>query len=261
VVEQEQLRGEHLVAITSPFPLSNATRYLGDWANQAGNQSEVIIRFARPTTPGDFGIDVMTANKAGAKATRVFVSYLNSTSLRVGVGQDDPGMLTNYMAHTDLPGGDFNVTNVNYTDPHVCEQACFADPKCQAYTYVVRPPLYASCCQKGADGWGYNPNDAICTSGVRNPKPAPGASKTAVLTLLPSDTEVEVRVFVDNTFLEAYWQDGRVAMTATLMGTEPEAGMSVFASGQVQVTAVDVWRVNSIWISPEEVLEQMKQAQ
>lgn len=126
---------------------------------------------------------------------------------------------------------------------------------------MVRPPLYASCCQKGATNWGYNPNNDKCTSGVRNPEPAPGSGKSALLHLLPSDEDIEVRVFVDNTFLEAYWQDGRVAMTATLTGTEPEAGMSVFGEGEVQVTAVDVWHVGSIWITPEEVLQQMQRGQ
>lgn len=128
MVEQAQLRVDHLVSIAKPFTLTSTAYYLGEWADQAGNQSEVIIRFARPSGPVGFGIDVMTANRSNASGTRVFVEYLNSSTLRVGVGQEQPAMLTNYMPHTDLPGGDFNVTNVNYTDPRLCEQACFSNP-------------------------------------------------------------------------------------------------------------------------------------
>jgi len=41
----------------------------------------------------------------------------------------------------DLPGGDYNVTNVQYTNYTICQAACNADSKCAAWTYVVRPPL------------------------------------------------------------------------------------------------------------------------
>lgn len=113
---------------------------------------------------------------------------------------------------------------------------------------------HASCCQKGAGGWGYNPKPS-CTSGVRKPRPAPGG-KSDTLRMLASDTSIEVRVFVDTTFIEAYWMDGRVAMTSKLAGTPKEAGMSVFnaAGAAVTVQSVQVWRVNSIYVSPEDVL-------
>ena len=73
---------------------------------------------------------------------------------------------------------------------------------------------------------------------------------------------LQLRVFVDNTFLEAYWQGGRVAMTKTITTPTVQAGMRVFAttsstaSSTVPVTAnsVQAWHVDSIWVTPEQVL-------
>jgi hypothetical protein len=46
------------------------------------------------------------------------------------------------MPSVDLPGGDYNCTDVGYTDAHVCESSCVNDgSKCTAWTYVTRPPL------------------------------------------------------------------------------------------------------------------------
>jgi hypothetical protein len=156
---------------------------------------------------------------------------------------------------------DFNVTNVNYTDPHICENVCLANPNCMAWTYVTRPPLIGSCCQKN-EGFGYTPNSDKCTSGVRKPQPAPaGGSFTDTLSLLPSDKTLELRIFVDNTFLEAYFMDGRVAMTATLRGSSPEAGVALFAdNATVTAASVHVWHVNSIWVSPDDVVATPKRA-
>jgi hypothetical protein len=36
------------------------------------------------------------------------------------------------MKHTDMPGGDYNVSHYPaHTDPAVCEAACHADAKCK----------------------------------------------------------------------------------------------------------------------------------
>jgi hypothetical protein len=87
------------------------------------------VVFQRPSTAVTFGVDAVTAQDPSAPRTRVFVEYspTSATSL-VGVsgGNAPPGFLTQYMNHTDLPGGDYNVTNVVYTDPRVCQvtQGC-----------------------------------------------------------------------------------------------------------------------------------------
>jgi hypothetical protein len=90
-------------------------------------------------------------------------------------------------------------------------------------------------------------------------------SSTAQLPLLVGEQNVSLRVFVDHTFAEAFWQDGRVAMIVP--GTNhPEAAIALHAGfisanndrihtgSDVVVLHADVWEVGSIWVTPEEVL-------
>lgn len=259
--ELEQLRGDILSSTSAPVTVgAGGNHYLGDWPNNAGNQSEIVVTFARPTADATFGVDVMTSDPAASgPKTRVYVQYDHSSgSAVVGVGAATQ-ILTQYMEHTDLPGADFNVTNVNYKDPKICEAVCMANSECVAWTYVVRGPLYASCCQKHT-GFGYNPDDGRCTSGVRTPQPAPSPKGSqAPLKLMESDSSIELRVFTDNTFVEAYWMDGRVAMTADIQNGN-DSGINVFNSGSSSVVAnsISVWHVNPIWVSKEEVLQTLK---
>merc|ERR1712232_92016 len=157
----------------------------------------------------------------------------------------------------DITGGDYNTTNVNYTDFKICEQACDDDIHCKAWTYVVRGPLYASCCLKSKINKAKKKDS--CTSGVKNPPsddfsgpqffvdfqpPANSESVTTVtvgevngatdkLKLLASDKTIDMRLFVDNTFTEVYWMGGRVAMTTTTPASD---------TADVTVSADMAWR-------------------
>jgi sucrose-6-phosphate hydrolase SacC (GH32 family) len=76
------------------------------------------------------------------------------------------------------------------------------------------------------------------------------------LALLPSDEELTLRVFVDRTVLEAYWMDGRVAMTAAIVpgyAREGTAQLEVFADTDMEMRSAVAWGMESIWVSPEEV--------
>jgi hypothetical protein len=161
-----------------------------------------------------------------------------------------------YMPGTDLPGGDYNVTNVAYSDPHICQAACTADgERCQAFTYVTRPPLVGSCCLKSsvpaADA------QATCTSGVKHPAP-PGVLAGAPLPILPGDTAIDIAVFTDNTFIEVFVLGGRLAFTANV--AQPADGawaMSAFVkAGPAATPTVAVWHLSGIWIEPFEVAQQ-----
>eukprot|EP01062_Namystynia_karyoxenos_P051182 TRINITY_DN40084_c0_g1_i1.p1 TRINITY_DN40084_c0_g1~~TRINITY_DN40084_c0_g1_i1.p1 ORF type:complete len:574 (+),score=118.38 TRINITY_DN40084_c0_g1_i1:77-1723(+) len=85
---------------------------------------------------------------------------------------------------------------------------------------------------------------------------ASGANLTAdALRLSPGEDAVTVRLYVDSTFTEAYWQQGRVA--TTIITPESESGGAavwLHASANVTVAKVQVWRMSSIWVSPEAVL-------
>lgn len=73
------------------------------------------------------------------------------------------------------------------------------------------------------------------------------------LKLLDSDESLDMRLYVDNTFTEVYFQGGRVAMTVnTPASDDAEVELSSSAQGIASATA---WSVSSIWVTPEEVMQ------
>jgi hypothetical protein len=59
-------------------------------------------------------------------------------------------------------------------------------------------------------------------------------------------------VFVDQTVVEVYFMDGRVAMTMPSVGG---ADGSIALQSDVATTAsATVWKMGSIWVTPEQVL-------
>jgi sucrose-6-phosphate hydrolase SacC (GH32 family) len=265
---------EPLAILPGPVVLpANSSTWLGDWAGSLGNQSEVTATFTLPTAAGPvvtFGLEVLVgASPSGGGgqnvSTPVTVTYdpATRTANVTAGGQEWPTNTSYFMVGWDLPGDDDNVTNVNYTDPHICQAACTDDPTCSAYTYVVRPPLYASCCLK-VNVPALNP-DSRCTSGVKPGRARPGGT-VAALPLLPTDTAVDVRIFVDNTFLEVFVMGGRLAFTVPInTGAESgAAGMNLIVSGGgaagVTVQDVSVWHLDSIWTTTDEVLKTAAEA-
>ena len=93
-------------------------------------------------------------------------------------------------------------------------------------------------------------------------------SATATLTLLPSDTALDLRVFCDRTIVEAYWQGGRVAMTtggAADDGTWGDGGARVRGAMSVEagmsgaeVMGASVYEMGSICVPKELVRSQAK---
>ena len=82
----------------------------------------------------------------------------------------------------------------------------------------------------------------------------PTINASARLRLSPSDTTIDVRVFSDRALAEAYWMNGRVAMTVPA-ACDRECDMSVRADGaEVGLVSATAWKVRSMWISKEEVL-------
>ena len=250
-----------LASIASITVADGASVWLGNWAPGAGNQSEFGVTFSLPTQSATFGMTVGNGGDGSNNVSTPIIIEFNAASLNATVtvgGTVHPQNLTYYMPGVDLPGADYNVTDVDYSDPHICQAACTADgEKCQAYTYVVRPPKVGSCCLKNSV-----PNadsQPTCTSGSKVSRPLPGqGGATAALPLLPGDSAIDVRVFVDNTFVEVFVMHGRLAFTYNL-NPGPQlagaAGATLFASGAaVQATDVNAWHMNPIWVSTGEVL-------
>jgi len=74
------------------------------------------------------------------------------------------------------------------------------------------------------------------------------------LKLLDSDDTLEIRLFVDQTFAEVYFQGGRVAMTVSLNKPNDDAGVTVSSSESGVTVDATAWGVSSIWVTPEEVM-------
>jgi len=179
------------------------------------------------------------------------------------------------------------------TDPSVCQAICDKDDKCRAWTYVIRgqPAGSGDCVLKSVVPC---PGDsALSTSGSKQalvPKqcgdptsvsctvdykppvkddtyynvtarvgagclvPGAGACISDVLRLLPSEKTVEIRIFADQTFIEAFFQQGRVAFTNGLK-LDDTSDVSLFSTTALMVGSTDVYPMNGIWVSPEEILK------
>jgi hypothetical protein len=70
--------------------------------------------------------------------------------------------------------------------------------------------------------------------------------------LSPNDKTITIKVYVDNTFSEGYFQNGRVAMTIVTPATT-EASMGVFSSTDTTVESVKAWAVDPIWVTQQDV--------
>jgi len=215
-----------------------------------GNQSEMLVSFHRPTV-----------------ATRLAVTVM------ADIDHPLPAPYAREMPGSDLTGGDYSVTDVEYTNFKTCEEACDDDSKCKSWTYVVRGPKYASCCLKA--GIPATKKKSTCTSGVKDPTTSGGGGTQFYVDYVPnadavnvgveggvsdnlklstSDKTIDMRLFVDNTFTEVYWMGGRVAMTTTTPVTKA-ADMTVSADKDgVTLASAMAWKVGSIWVTPEDVV-------
>jgi hypothetical protein len=129
--------------VSNPLPELTALRN-GTLASESGvplgPQAYVV-----PGTAGGVAASAdinITFSGFGPNASATFgVCFLANATAGSGLGVSlSIGSAPNasyYMPGIDLPGSDYNVTNVAYSDPHICQAACTADgAKCAAYTCV-----------------------------------------------------------------------------------------------------------------------------
>jgi len=257
VEEQDKLRGDALSDIKTTQLKANQPLSLGDFPPHVGNQSEVEVSFAIPSKAGTFGVAVMAKDVAFKSGMYFYVNYVpppNKTSvytLTVGATSLPAGgsVYKKEMPNWDIPGSDYNTTSVK-ENFKVCEAACNADSKCTCWTYVTNN----RCCLK--TGYPAAHSSSGMTSGVKNPDDPhwPTAlGTTDTLRMSPNDKTITIRVYNDITFSEAFWQNGRVAMTKVNAATT-ESLMAVGSTTDITMNYAKAWRVNTIWVSPEEVL-------
>ena len=89
------------------------------------------------------------------------------------------------------------------------------------------------------------------------------ALQTSALRIATFEKTVSIRTFVDSSFVESYFNNGRVAMTTSCWQPTKDPFAScdlkvaeafVFASGApVRLLSAKVWSVGSVWVSAETV--------
>ena len=84
-----------------------------------------------------------------------------------------------------------------------------------------------------------------------------GGSRSDTLKLLPGEERLTLRVFTDRTVVEAYFNDGRVAITSGVNAAMVQAGspqIVAYATAAGALASAEAWRMGSIWVSKEQVL-------
>lgn len=112
---------------------------------------------------------------------------------------------------------------------------------------------------KSKCGGGAGPTPTSTTCAVAY---VPGAKNVSVtcgkltdtVPLLPTETTFEIRVYSDATFIEAFFQQGRAAMTLS-SGMSKTTELSIGASVKTDVKAT-AWPIKGIWTTPEAVRAQ-----
>ena len=239
--------------------------------------------------PNAIGLPQGVAKQSEIVASFTLPAAAASFSVTVGDGSAPPSgtPVGTYMEKTDLPGDDEGCTHhPKGTDAHVCQAACAADAKCVAWTYVIRgadgggdccpktsipcpvPRTSGNPCTSGAKvattvpGCGASSSSLSCT--VEWTPPAAGSDAAYVevpvscgtvkdtLRILRTETIVELRVFYDATFAEAYFQQGRVAMTVPVPLADAD-DLSFSSTAPHYDASVDVYAIKQIWTTPDAV--------
>lgn len=95
----------------------------------------------------------------------------------------------------------------------------------------------------------YSPSDG---DGVSKVQVGSGGT-TDTLSLLPEDKTIDLTLYVDNTFTEAFWMGGRVAMTIVTGSSGGVDDVTVRASQSGVSVSATAWPVSAIWVTPDEV--------
>ena len=251
------------VASEPGIALSPTPHPVGGSGAGAAASADILVSFN--------GVDVNSTSSFG-------LCLLSNGTLQSGLGVSfttrggGGGGGSWWMPGVDITGGDYNVTNVDYSDPHICQGACASDSQCKAYTYVTRPPKTGSCCLKNHVG--PFANRSTCTSGVKAPAPNtvdvrvgtcselfPGGGSLGsttpptTLTLAPG-APITLRALPDRSVADFFVNGGAFAGTVTWDAKAPprlpgESVVLVVAPSGAGVTAdVEVYSMGCGWVDP-----------
>jgi hypothetical protein len=185
IAEYASLRSTQVVAAMQHVQLapaagtSTATAALGD----GGRQLDVEVTFALPGKGAADRVGISILRSAdGLRRTDIYLQRYQAPPT-----PPPPPPLGPFMPHTDLPGDDSlpgsKYFGVHYTDPHLCQANCTADPLCKAWVYVPGPTGVGA--GTGVDAGGF-PVPRCCLKGVVPPA-KPSSSCTSGVRPTASD--------------------------------------------------------------------------
>jgi sucrose-6-phosphate hydrolase SacC (GH32 family) len=278
--EQALLRESVLAHVEHVTVVPGLEQPLGTWTGGQGNNSEIEVVFKLPSGPARFGVVVMANGKGTSTKTGTYfwVDYAGAHAHTAVVGAHSGGsagtsgssnlQYAKVMPGVNLRGMDLKVLSGYRGNWSTCQALCAATAACEAWTWCENCPAKVSkCCLKSGLPIPSRTNESATgpiVSGIMHPElinTCPEGANTSAcrptdeLKLSPTDTSITVRVFVDQTFAEAYFQNGRSVLTVSV---EPSVVASVALAvtpGSSSVVAQSgwVWAVKGIWASAEQV--------
>jgi sucrose-6-phosphate hydrolase SacC (GH32 family) len=282
--EQAQLRESVLAKAANATVVAGQEFPLGTWTGGQGNTSETEVIFRLPSHAARFGIVVMANGKGSSSKTGTYfwVDYAGPQTNTAVVGAHSGGsaaasasrnlQYAKVMPGVNLRGMDLKVISGYKGNWSTCQALCAATAACQAWTWCEDCPAPASkCCLKSGLPVPSRSNLSSIpeiVSGIMHPElinSCPMGSNVSAcrptdeLELSPTETTIALRVFVDQTFAEAYFQNGRSVLTVSV---EPSAVASIALAvieeegstgGGVVAESARVWSVKGIWTSAEQV--------
>ena len=183
------------------------------------------------------------------------------------------------------PDGNAGACAVPYSTAAGCRADCESTGGCSTWTFTNRlsstvnatctmqtdvpvpipckpctgAPASCPCPQQGVVS-GINTNHSSAADAIKRRQGVP-----TQLRLSPRDTNISLRIFVDGSIAEIYWQDGRSAQTISIPDylaprASPDSAVAIVSDGLegVIVSAASVHAMGSAWVSTDEVLRHVR---
>jgi len=87
-----------------------------------------------------------------------------------------------------------------------------------------------------------------CTDFVSDSSFTKVFAKKMIAPLMLKQGKLRLHIFVDQSSIEVFTNDGEVVLSATTFPSEEQLGISFFSEGgKTQITTLKAWELNSIW--------------
>ena len=197
-----------------------------------------------------------------------------------------------FMQHRDIRSapGDWPVSGGGYLNGSGgtrgnalrCQGLCNVSADCGAWIFLNRPSTFSGRVDKtpGAGDCEFRPHNHGCSradphadiyagvklsalknDGVCGTRNGATAGVVGTVQLLPTDKELDIRLFWDHDFVEIFFQQGRAVLSVGAKQANVRAvengGFGVYTTdAAVMINSAKAWSVGSIWVSKAAVLAQ-----